>query len=102
MIEIFFISWNSILAVPITYRCDVGKDGRLNMSRLLGHPNILYLPDTVHGDLLYNYVEHVIPSAAVYSLVLTDGQVTPSGSRFLIILMCSKSVCFIRCNMTSQ
>jgi len=42
--------------------------------RLFGHPNMLYLPSKLTGQLLYQTVDRVVPYLANYSIVLTDGQ----------------------------
>ena len=53
---------------------EVDADGKSELS-IFGHPNLLYLPSELSGEMLYNHVDRVVPVLANYTIVLTDGQV---------------------------
>ena len=57
------------------YRLDAVNENGEKTLKLFGHPNILYLPSKITGELLYKTVDRVVPISASYSIILTDGQV---------------------------
>ena len=57
------------------YRYDQVDDVGHKVMKLFGHPNILYMPSKLTGELLYETVDRVVPCSVNYSIILTDGEV---------------------------
>ncbi|PSN45203.1 hypothetical protein C0J52_07148 [Blattella germanica] len=65
-----------LLNVPIVFRLDSEGDGNNNkkVMKLFGHPNLVRLPNRIHGQELYAAVDRLVPYSASYSILLVDGQ----------------------------
>jgi hypothetical protein len=61
------------------FRLDSEGDGNNNkkVMKLFGHPNLVRLPNRIHGQNLYAAVDHLVPYVVPYSILLVDGQVSP-------------------------
>ena len=57
--------------VPVTLRDESGS-----FSKLVGHPRLVYLHNTMNGTQLYDTVLNLFPSLAHSTIVFTDGQVS--------------------------
>ena len=62
----------SVIAVPVAFRYET-PDQKL---RLFGHPNILYMSNHITGRQLYEKIDALLPYPVIYTIVLTDGQVS--------------------------
>ena len=61
-----------ILSVPVVFR----YSSAAGVDQLFGHPNLLYLPNQISGEQLYESVDRVVPCFTNYTILLTDGQVS--------------------------
>lgn len=58
-----------LLVVPVALRDESGSS-----SKLVGHPRLVYLHNTMNGSQLYECVLNLFPTLAQCTIVLTDGQ----------------------------
>ncbi|XP_062584733.1 uncharacterized protein LOC134246383 [Saccostrea cucullata] len=58
-----------LLAVPVSLRDEVGS-----CAKLVGHPRLVYLYNTMSGAQLYECILNLFPVLAQCTIVLTDGQ----------------------------
>lgn len=69
-----YVVFSRLLVVPVALRDESGSS-----SKLVGHPRLVYLHNTMSGSQLYECVLNLFPTLAQCTIVLTDGQASNSA-----------------------